>query len=143
LLRTIDSLLHAAEEIFSQHAVEEITVEEIAARAGAATSSIYGLRAAVVERALVTDRHFMDLAFTAERSPVEQVYAVPWPGQGTDRRRILQVRVSPAAVLPAGRRSAGSRARLHGRKLLCTIRAHIRCISTRILHGFSGTADPA
>lgn len=81
--RTIEALLHAAEEIFSRQAVADVTVEEIADRAGVAVGSIYnhfgskaGLHAAIVERALDTDRHFIDPAFTAGRTPVEQVYAV-------------------------------------------------------------------
>ena len=59
-----------------------MTVEEIAERAGAAVGSIYntfgskaGLHAAVVQRALDVDREFMDLAYTADRDPVAQLYA--------------------------------------------------------------------
>ncbi|MBF6245643.1 TetR/AcrR family transcriptional regulator [Nocardia elegans] len=81
--RTIDALLQAAEELFGDRPVEEVTVEEIAERAGVAVGSIYnnfgskaGLHAAIVEHALQVDRHFMDLAFTPERSPEEQIYAV-------------------------------------------------------------------
>ncbi len=81
--RTIETLLQAAEEIFSERPVAEVTVEEIAEHAGVAVGSIYnhfgskaGLHAAVVERVLDTDRHFMDLAFTPDRGPAEQVYAV-------------------------------------------------------------------
>lgn len=81
--RTIEALLQAAEEIFSRRPIAEVTVEEIADRAGVAVGSIYnhfgskaGLHAAIVERALDTDRHFIDPAFAADRSPVEQVYAV-------------------------------------------------------------------
>ncbi|MFI5783153.1 TetR/AcrR family transcriptional regulator [Nocardia sp. NPDC051570] len=76
-------MLHAAEEIFSRRPVAEVTVEEIADRAGVAVGSIYnhfgskaGLYAAIVERVLDTDRHFLDPAFTADLNPVEQVYAV-------------------------------------------------------------------
>ncbi|MFF0492194.1 TetR/AcrR family transcriptional regulator [Nocardia sp. NPDC003482] len=81
--RTIDALLHAAGEIFSDRPADEVTVEEIAERAGVAVGSIYnhfgsksGLHAAVVERVLDLDRRFMDLAFTPDRTPAEQIYAV-------------------------------------------------------------------
>ncbi|HEY0576792.1 MAG TPA: TetR/AcrR family transcriptional regulator [Pseudonocardia sp.] len=80
--RTMDALLRAAEETFSGRAVQDVTVEEIAARAGVAVGSIYnhfgskaGLHAALVERALDTDRHYMDQAYTADRGPLEQLYA--------------------------------------------------------------------
>ena len=80
--RTVDALLHAAEQLFSSRAFSEVTLEEIASAAGVAVGSIYnqfgskaGLHAAVVERALETDREFMDLAYTDDRSPVEQLYA--------------------------------------------------------------------
>ncbi|WP_158889169.1 TetR/AcrR family transcriptional regulator [Amycolatopsis anabasis] len=80
--RTLDALLHAAEEIFRERPVDEVTVEEIAGRAGVAVGSIYnhfgskaGLHAAVVERALDVDRHYMDRAYTANRSPRDQIYA--------------------------------------------------------------------
>jgi len=80
--RTIDALLRAAEKLFSKRPMAEVTVEEIAATAGVAVGSVYnhfgskaGLHAALVERALDTDRHFMDLAYVADRSPVEQLYA--------------------------------------------------------------------
>lgn len=81
--RTIDALLHAAGEIFSNRPVDAVTVDEIADRAGVAVGSIYnhfgskaGLHAAVIERVLDVDRHFMDLAFTPDRTPAEQIYAV-------------------------------------------------------------------
>jgi TetR/AcrR family transcriptional regulator len=80
--RTIDALLRAAEEVFAAQGVEVTTVEEIAARAGVAVGSIYnhfgsksGLHAAVVERALGVDRNYMDRAYTADRTPLEQLYA--------------------------------------------------------------------
>jgi len=80
--RTIDALLQAAQAAFSERPVDAVTVEEIAERAGVAVGSIYnhfgskaGLHAAVVERALDVDREFMDLAYTDERSPVDQLYA--------------------------------------------------------------------
>jgi len=80
--RTIDALLHAAEEIFGERPAEEVTVEEIAARAGVAVGSIYnhfgskaGLQTAVVDRALALDRSYMDRAYTDGRSPAEQIAA--------------------------------------------------------------------
>ena len=69
--RTLDALMRAAEEIFSERPVDEVTVGEIAARAGVAVGSLYNhfgskaaLHAAVVERALDVDRHDMDSACT-------------------------------------------------------------------------------
>jgi TetR/AcrR family transcriptional regulator len=80
--RTIDALLRAGKEIFATQSVEETTVEDIAAHAGVAVSSIYnhfgsksGLHAAVVECALGIDRNHMDRAYTANRTPIEQLYA--------------------------------------------------------------------
>lgn len=80
--RTIDALLRAAEEVFAEQEADAVTVEEIAARAGVAVGSLYnhfgsksGLRAAVVERALDADRDHMDRAYTAGRTPIEQLYA--------------------------------------------------------------------
>jgi TetR/AcrR family transcriptional regulator len=80
--RTIEALLGAAEEVFANRPVEEVTVEEIAERAGVAVGSIYnsfgskaGLHAAVVDRALDVDREYMDRAYTPDRSPVEQLEA--------------------------------------------------------------------
>jgi TetR/AcrR family transcriptional regulator len=80
--RTVDALLRAAQEVFASRAVDEVTVEEIADAAGTSVGSLYnhfgskaGLHAAVVERAVEVDRAFMDLAYTADRSPVEQLYA--------------------------------------------------------------------
>jgi AcrR family transcriptional regulator len=80
--RTADALLRAGEEIFSGRPVQDVTVEEIAERAGVAVGSLYnhvgskaGLHAAVVERALQADRSYMDRAYTAGRTPIEQLYA--------------------------------------------------------------------
>jgi len=80
--RTVDALLGAAQDVFSSRSVDEVTVEEIADRAGTSVGSLYnhfgskaGLHAAVVERAVEVDRQFMDLAYTTDRSPVEQLYA--------------------------------------------------------------------
>ena len=80
--RTIEALLQAAEQLFSKRPMAEVTVEEIAATAGVAVGSVYnhfgstaGRHIALVERALDTDRRFMDLAYVPGRSPVEQLYA--------------------------------------------------------------------
>ncbi len=77
-----DALLHAAEEILGERSAEEVTAEELAARAGVAVSPIHnhfgskaGLQAAVVDRALALDRSYMDRAYTDERSPAERVVA--------------------------------------------------------------------
>ncbi|WP_319449694.1 MULTISPECIES: TetR/AcrR family transcriptional regulator [unclassified Mycobacterium] len=80
--RTIDALLQAAEEIFNERPIDDVTVEEIADHAGVAVGSIYnhfgskaGLRAAVLQRALAADRTYMDRAYTADRTAIEQLYA--------------------------------------------------------------------
>jgi TetR/AcrR family transcriptional regulator len=80
--RTIESLLQAAEQLFSKRSVDDVTLEEIASTAGVAVGSVYnhfgskaGLHAALIERALDADRRFMDLAYVPGRSPVEQLYA--------------------------------------------------------------------
>ena len=80
--RTIDALLTAAEGVFAGRGLDEVTVEEVAERAGVAVGSIYnnfgskaGLHAAVVGRALDVDREFMDRAYTPDRSPIEQLEA--------------------------------------------------------------------
>jgi TetR/AcrR family transcriptional regulator len=80
--RTVDALLRAAEHLFSERPVADVTLEEIAGTAGVAVSSVYnhfgskaGLHAALVERALDADRHHMDLAYVEGRTPVEQLYA--------------------------------------------------------------------
>lgn len=80
--RTIEALLSAGEEVFASLPFDAVTVEEIAERAGVAVGSIYnnfgskaGLHAAVIDRALDLDRAYMDRAYTAERSPTEQLQA--------------------------------------------------------------------
>ena len=80
--RTMDALLAAAQQMFAERPVEEITVEEIGQRAGVAVGSIYnnfgskvGLYAAVVARALDVDRDYMDRAYTPDRTPIEQLLA--------------------------------------------------------------------
>jgi AcrR family transcriptional regulator len=80
--RTIDALTAAAEELFADAPLEDVTVEQIGERAGVAVGSIYnafgskaGLYAAVVDRALDVDRRYMDRAYVAGRAPVEQLVA--------------------------------------------------------------------
>ena len=80
--RTMDALLAAAQAMFSERQVDEVTVEEIGQHAGVAVGSIYnnfgskeGLYAAVVARALDVDRDYMDRAYTPDRKPVEQLLA--------------------------------------------------------------------
>ena len=80
--RTMDALIAAAQEMFSDRSVDEVTVEEIGQHAGVAVGSIYnnfgskeGLYAAVVARALDVDRDYMDRAYTPDRKPVEQLLA--------------------------------------------------------------------
>ncbi|MBB4685742.1 TetR/AcrR family transcriptional regulator [Amycolatopsis jiangsuensis] len=80
--RTLDRLLSAAEQLFRDRSVDEVTVEEIAERAGVAVGSLYnnfgskaGLHAALVERALEADRQHMDRAYTGTRTPLAQIYA--------------------------------------------------------------------
>jgi AcrR family transcriptional regulator len=74
--------MNAAEEAFGEGHAQDVTVEELAERAGVAVGSLYnhfgskaGLLAAVVEQALDVDRQSMDRAFRADRSPAEQVLA--------------------------------------------------------------------
>ena len=78
----MDALLAAAQAMFSQRPVDEVTVEEIGQHAGVAVGSIYnnfgskeGLYAAVVARALDVDRDYMDRAYTPDRNPIEQLLA--------------------------------------------------------------------
>lgn len=80
--RTINALLRAAEELFRDHAVDDVTVEELSERAGVAVGSLYnhfgskaGLHAAVVERALEVDREYMDRAYRSGGAPLDQIYA--------------------------------------------------------------------
>jgi AcrR family transcriptional regulator len=80
--RTTAALLNAAEVLFRERSVEDVTVEEIAGAAGVAVGSIYnhfgskaGLHAALVERALAVDRDFMDRAYRSAASPVDQIHA--------------------------------------------------------------------
>jgi TetR/AcrR family transcriptional regulator len=78
----MDALVVAAQQMFAERPVDEVTVEEIGQHAGVAVGSIYnnfgskeGLYAAVVARALDVDRDYMDRAYTPDRSPIEQLLA--------------------------------------------------------------------
>ena len=80
--RTVTALLRAAEELFRAHAADDVTVDDIATRAGVAVGSLYnhfgskaGLQAAVVENALQADRTYMDRAYLGSGTPLEQLYA--------------------------------------------------------------------
>ena len=78
----MDALIAAAQQMFAERPVDDVTVEEIGQQAGVAVGSIYnnfgskeGLYAAVVARALDVDRDYMDRAYTADRNPIEQLLA--------------------------------------------------------------------
>jgi TetR/AcrR family transcriptional regulator len=78
----MEALVVAAQQMFAERPVDEVTVEEIGQHAGVAVGSIYnnfgskeGLYAAVVARALDVDRDYMDRAYTPDRSPIEQLLA--------------------------------------------------------------------
>jgi TetR/AcrR family transcriptional regulator len=80
--RTVSALLGSAEELFRTRPLDEVTVEEIATQAGVAVGSIYnhfgskaGLYAALVQRAIETDRVHMDLAYAPGRPAVDRLYA--------------------------------------------------------------------
>ncbi len=80
--QTQDALIRAAEVALRDVSLDELTVSEIARRAGVAVTSIYnhfgskaGLQAAIAERALHVDREYMDRAYVAQRSPVDQLKA--------------------------------------------------------------------
>lgn len=115
--RTVDALLRAAEHLFNERAVDEVTVEEIATTAGVAVGSVYnhfgskaGLHAALVEQALDADRAFMDLAYLPDRSPVEQLYAAAeaYLAFYLERPEYFQMLAFPGAPgsYPAGRELA-------------------------------------
>jgi AcrR family transcriptional regulator len=80
--RTREALIAAAERLLATRAIDDVGVDELAKAAGVAVGSIYNafgskaaLHAAVVDRALDLDSQYMDLAYTAPRSPVEQLQA--------------------------------------------------------------------
>jgi len=112
--RTIEAVVGAAEQLFSKRPIAEVTVEEIAAAAGVAVGSVYnhfgskaGVHIALVERALDVDRHFMDLAYTDGRGPLEQLYAaadayLAFYLENPEYFRMLAFPVDPGSY-PAGR----------------------------------------
>ncbi len=112
--RTIEAVLGAAEQLFSKRPITEVTVEEIAATAGVAVGSVYnhfgskaGVHIALVERALDVDRHFMDLAYTDSRGPIDQLYAaaeeyLAFYLENPEYFRMLAFPVDPGSY-PAGR----------------------------------------
>jgi TetR/AcrR family transcriptional regulator len=78
----MNALLAAAGEVFADRPLEGVTVEELARSAGVAVTSIYnhfgskeGLFAELVDRALDVDREYMDIAYTPDRTPAEQISA--------------------------------------------------------------------
>jgi TetR/AcrR family transcriptional regulator len=78
----MNALLAAAGEVFADRPLEGVTVEELARSAGVAVTSIYnhfgskeGLFAELVDRALDVDREYMDIAYTPDRTPAEQIRA--------------------------------------------------------------------
>lgn len=112
--RTIEAVLGAAEQLFGKRPIAEVTVEEIAAAAGVAVGSVYnhfgskaGVHIALVERALDVDRHFMDLAYTDGRGPLDQLYAaadayLAFYLENPEYFRMLAFPVDPGSY-PAGR----------------------------------------
>ena len=112
--RTIEAVLGAAEQLFSKRPIAEVTVEEIASAAGVAVGSVYnhfgskaGVHIALVERALDADRHFMDLAYTDGRGPLDQLYAaadayLAFYLDNPEYFRMLAFPVDPGSY-PAGR----------------------------------------
>lgn len=115
--RTVEAVLRAGEQLFSTRPVADVTVEEIAAAAGVAVGSVYnhfgskaGVHIALVERALDTDRRFMDFAYTDGRGPLEQLYAaaeeyLAFYLKNPDYFRMLAFPVDPGSY-PAGRELA-------------------------------------
>jgi AcrR family transcriptional regulator len=115
--RTIDALRAAARDAFEGRTLDEVTVEEIAARAGVAVGSIYnhfgskaGLYAAVVEQALDADRAHMDRAYDADAGPVDQIEAaaqeyLAFYLQHPEHFRLLAAPPEPGRY-PAGREVA-------------------------------------
>ncbi|HEY9562587.1 MAG TPA: TetR/AcrR family transcriptional regulator [Nocardioides sp.] len=81
--RTRGLVLDAAEQLLSQHAPEEIRVEDVAARAGISPASVYvhfgtkdGLLAAVTERVLAVATETLRSAYAAETTPLERFAGV-------------------------------------------------------------------
>jgi AcrR family transcriptional regulator len=81
--RTRTSVLEAAELLLSQHAPEEVRVEDVAARAGISPASVYvhfgtkdGLVAAVAERVLGVATDALRSAYAAQEPPLERFAGV-------------------------------------------------------------------
>lgn len=81
--RTRTQLLDAAERLLSQHAPEEIRIEDVAAEAGVSAASVYvhfgtkdGLLAAVTERVLGVATEALRSAYAAQVSPLERFAGV-------------------------------------------------------------------
>ncbi|WP_110240284.1 TetR/AcrR family transcriptional regulator [Nocardioides gilvus] len=81
--RTRAQLLDAAELLLSQHAPEEIRIEDVASAAGVSAASVYvhfgtkdGLLAAVTERVLGVATEALRAAYAAEVSPLERFAGV-------------------------------------------------------------------
>ena len=81
--RTRALLLDAAELLVSQHAPEEIRIEDVAAQAGVSAASVYvhfgtkdALLAAVTERVLAVATEALRSAYAAEVSPLERFAGV-------------------------------------------------------------------
>lgn len=115
--RTNDLLVAAAERLFLDRSLEDVTVEEIAAEAGVATGSIYnhfgskaGLHAAVVQRAIEVDREHMDLAYIDERTPADQIRAAAaeYLRFALEQPALFRMLASPPdpGSYPAGQRTA-------------------------------------
>ena len=81
--RTRSLLLDAAELLMSQHAPEEIRIEDVAAEAGVSPASVYvhfgtkdALLATVTERVLAVATETLRSAYAAETSPLERFAGV-------------------------------------------------------------------
>lgn len=137
--RTTSALLAAAERLFTDRALDDVTVEEIAAEAGVAVGSIYnhfgskaGLHAAAVEQALDVDRTHMDRAYVDDRGPVDQIRAaaaeyLAFALDHPDHFRMLAAPPDPGRY-PAGRRTAdllASRVAEQNDRLAAAIRAGV------------------
>lgn len=135
----MNALLAAAETLFLDRSLEEVTVEEIAETAGVAVGSIYnhfgskaGLHAAVVEQALQVDREHMDRAYVAGRGPVDQIRAaaaeyLAFALEQPEHFRMLAFPPDPGRYA-AGRRTAESlaaRVDEQNRRLAAAIRAGV------------------
>ncbi|MBU2698683.1 TetR/AcrR family transcriptional regulator [Pimelobacter sp. 30-1] len=138
--RTREALLAAAERLFLDRRLDDVTLDEIAAEAGVAVGSVYnhfgskaGLHAAVVEQALDVDRAHMDRAYVDGERPVDQIrgaaheylaFALAHP----EHFRMLAAPPEPGRY-PAGRRTADELAR--------RVREQNQRLVTAITHGIA------